>query len=266
MNPKEVIESGLLELYALGALDSDMEIAEVEHALEVSAEARQELEKISETLRALSDAIAVDPGEDQLRLIMEQLNAETRSKLKTERPTRNIAMWRWAAAACLVLFAITATLLFRQRAENKQLASKLEQVQESLIDQQEQLDQKLQEKEELQSLVDFYSDPATKQIRMGGTPKYPDYQASIVLNKNRNRLLIQSGQLPEPVNDKQYQLWAIVDDKPVSLGVFDHSDEPVELNAAAGKIQAYAVTIEPHGGVESPTLDEMCLLASMSGS
>ena len=35
--------------------------------------------------------------------------------------------------------------------------------------------------------------------------------------------------LPKPVPDKQYQLWAIVDGKPVDAGIFDMAEGTVHL-------------------------------------
>ena len=70
-----------------------------------------------------------------------------------------------------------------------------------------------------------------------------------------------------PKNDKghQYQLWAIVDKKPVSLGVFDKTDaDSVEMKEMGSVVapQAFAVTLEPRGGSVNPTMDEMMVIGN----
>jgi anti-sigma-K factor RskA len=67
-----------------------------------------------------------------------------------------------------------------------------------------------------------------------------------------------------PVNDKyhQYQLWALVGGKPVSLGVFDAdttSKDMKEMESIASA-DAFAVTLEKRGGSPTPTMDEMMVL------
>lgn len=62
--------------------------------------------------------------------------------------------------------------------------------------------------------------------------------------------------LPALPPDRDYQLWTIVDGKPVSAGVFEAgADDRAQLIAAAppGAPQAAAVTVEPTGGVPAPT-------------
>jgi anti-sigma-K factor RskA len=64
--------------------------------------------------------------------------------------------------------------------------------------------------------------------------------------------------LPKPANDKQYQLWAFIDGKPVDMGLLDLSEKPLQLYRMknAQTAQAFAITLEkrgngpiPHGAV-----------------
>jgi anti-sigma-K factor RskA len=69
---------------------------------------------------------------------------------------------------------------------------------------------------------------------------------------------------PDPAG-KDYQLWAIIDGKPVSAGVFSVGTDGTALVPLAGvgpehKVGAFAVTLEPAGGVLEPTLSEMVLM------
>jgi anti-sigma-K factor RskA len=59
--------------------------------------------------------------------------------------------------------------------------------------------------------------------------------------------------LPVPANDKQYQLWAIFNGKPVDLGVFDIKKERLLIQARNTQgAEAFAITMEKKGGSPSP--------------
>jgi len=68
--------------------------------------------------------------------------------------------------------------------------------------------------------------------------------------------LFAAENLPVLPANRSYQLWTIVGGKPVSHGVFE-----LDANGAAqllgepapGMAEAYAVTVEPLGGVSEPT-------------
>jgi anti-sigma-K factor RskA len=68
--------------------------------------------------------------------------------------------------------------------------------------------------------------------------------------------------MPAVPTDKDYQLWVIKDNKPISAGVFAVNDTKsnffkIENLAVTNpkEIGAFAVTLEPKGGMPSPTGD-----------
>jgi anti-sigma-K factor RskA len=61
--------------------------------------------------------------------------------------------------------------------------------------------------------------------------------------------------LPSAGRRRSYQLWAIADGKPVSIGVIEDSGRVVRLLEWQGRADAFAVTIEPEGGSPVPTSD-----------
>lgn len=68
--------------------------------------------------------------------------------------------------------------------------------------------------------------------------------------------------LPALAAGRTYQLWTIVAGQPVSHGVFEPQGDgraQVLAQAPPGAVQAIAVTIEPAGGVPSPTGDKVLL-------
>ncbi|HEY4654886.1 MAG TPA: anti-sigma factor, partial [Cyclobacteriaceae bacterium] len=63
--------------------------------------------------------------------------------------------------------------------------------------------------------------------------------------------------------NSQYQLWGIVDGKPVDAGVFDSdADGLIPMQRIRGA-SAFAVTIEPRGGNQQPTLSTLQVIGNV---
>ena len=93
-----------------------------------------------------------------------------------------------------------------------------------------------------------------------------------IINAGRDRVfssLIFPFNLPPDPEGKDYQLWAIAGGKPVSAGVFSVSAEgsalvPLLQFPTQGSVAAFAVTLEPAGGVPQPSGD-MVLIGTIGG-
>jgi anti-sigma-K factor RskA len=60
--------------------------------------------------------------------------------------------------------------------------------------------------------------------------------------------------LPQPASDKQYQLWALINNKPEDLGVFEVKQQKLLVKMRnVRNAQVFAVTLEPRGGSPTPT-------------
>ena len=101
---------------------------------------------------------------------------------------------------------------------------------------------------------------------MGGTEAYPEMKANIIFNEQTRKTYLWSAHLPQLDNNQQYQLWALVDGKPIDLGVFDPKNEVINLKSLKENPQAFAVTIEAKGGKPTPTLSNMCLYVDYKSS
>lgn len=81
--------------------------------------------------------------------------------------------------------------------------------------------------------------------------------------------MLDNSKMQLPVNDKshQYQLWALVNGKPVDLGVFDVKADTAGILVNMKEIanaQTFAVTIEKRGGSPSPTMDQMIVAGNVT--
>ncbi|WP_143307915.1 anti-sigma factor [Chitinophaga vietnamensis] len=121
--------------------------------------------------------------------------------------------------------------------------------------------------EQLESSIEVMEDPAVLKVKMPGTKPFPEAVATVFWNQSSQQVYLKVNNLPEPAADKQYQLWAIVDGKPVDMGVFEMGDTAKVLQKmkTTGKAQMFAVTLEKKGGAVAPTMDQMYVAGKIPG-
>jgi len=101
-------------------------------------------------------------------------------------------------------------------------------------------------------------------IELKGTDVSPKSLATVYWNNQSNDVYLMVKDLPPPPSDMQYQLWAMVDGKPVDAGVFDTGKGNVLQNMkTAISPQAFAVTLEKKGGSPTPTMEAMYLIGQV---
>ena len=80
---------------------------------------------------------------------------------------------------------------------------------------------------------------------------------SIVYSQSEDAVVLQASDLPDPDEDHVYQLWAIRNGTPEASGTFEPDGGDVELYPPGldpASAEAWAVTQEPDGGSDTPTL------------
>jgi anti-sigma-K factor RskA len=102
------------------------------------------------------------------------------------------------------------------------------------------------------------ADPQVRPVLLAGLPPSPGAVGRLLWNPvTRTGVLLTSG-LPQTPAGKAYELWAIAGAAPVPAGVFTVDQNgratfrlpPLSLT---GAVEKFAVTLEPAGGVPSPT-------------
>ncbi|MFN0158121.1 MAG: anti-sigma factor domain-containing protein [Bacteroidota bacterium] len=118
-------------------------------------------------------------------------------------------------------------------------------------------------KDELQRKQEILNVLAAKQVEiavMNGLDVHPVGYGKIIWDPERKRAILQVSNLPAIPSDKDYQLWVVKGKQPISAGVFVVHDAEsnyfkIENLAVTDpkEIAAFAVTLEPKGGVPQPT-------------
>ena len=110
-------------------------------------------------------------------------------------------------------------------------------------------------KEDVSVMTNKFAQP----VVLSGTDKAPDAVAKIFWMKNTGQVYVDPTNLPQVPAGKQYQLWAIVDGKPLDAGMIktEKGIYHIQKMKSFGKADAFAITLEKEGGSLTPTMDAM---------
>jgi anti-sigma-K factor RskA len=279
VNIKEYISSGIIESYVLGLADpaereefertcvSYPEIREARETFEISLEQYAMLNQVQPS-RNLKSRIfaAIDMEKDQENNgSVQSLVAQMPSKNKT----KVVAMSGWQryfAAAAVILLLISTGLnfyFFNKYKSFNNLYDQLLASQTELASHNQVLQTKLLDYEKA---VGYMKDPNMVIIRMPANPKGPDANSltTVYWDTVTRNVYLSVNVLPPPSENQQYQLWALVDGKPVDAGVFDIKEGPglVKMKNIP-RAQAFAITLEKKGGSVTPTMEKLYVLGKV---
>jgi anti-sigma-K factor RskA len=267
---KAYMESGILELYVLGDISPDEKHQVEAMALQHPA-IKAELEAIEKSMELYAEVYAIEPSENLRGQVLNSLitnlgddrnfkpshGSTQRAKVVEMGQQKSVNFFKYAFAACLALLLLSVATLFA-------VYNKLKNTNSELVTMQLQT-QKFSNKVNLMDhQLDIFRDPSFKIIKLDGTPKSPNAKLAVAWSPAKQQVMIDLGRMKLPANDDQhsYQLWALVDGKPVDLGVFNAADDStglIEMKSIA-RAQAFAVTLEARGGVASPTMANLVLV------
>ena len=137
---------------------------------------------------------------------------------------------------------------------------------QTIHDQNVQITELKSELDRQQEILALLQSPQVNIVIMNGLDASPQGHGKIMWVPELKKAVLYITNLPPTPSDKDYQLWQIVDGSPVSAGVFSldaegegyFKVEPVDVQDIQ-QVNAFAVTLEPKGGVAQPS-GEMYLL------
>lgn len=265
--------SGILEEYVLGTLP-EKKAQEVSLLIEKHPQLEEEVQEIEAALFAYSSAFAAgqEPQEDLLTAALSQLPetpvspAPETQESTPETPIRSLSPFqRYAsiAAVGLLLFSVGLNLFFYSQWQNtSQELTAIQDQNNQVLAETETLKARLNASDDLLAQM---GDPRSQNIQLNGLEIAPESGVLISWNADSRKVLLVRQNLPPAPTDFQYQLWAIVDGKPVSAGLLEGSGSQFMSQLAAGEPVAFAITLEQKGGSEIPTLDKMYVYGELAG-
>ena len=237
-------------MHALG-LTSETEAAQVAGWAAQFPEISSELAAIENSLELYAKEHAVEPSAGSKKNILSVIENKQRparaALIKSISPA-----WKYAAAASVLL--LLGSLYFNMRYYNelKQAGTALQNSQQQLIVANEKLGAM---NSDMQVVKNKYS----LAVSLNGMDAAPDAAAKVFWMKNTGEVYIDPSNLPEAPAGKQYQLWAIVDGKPIDGGMIlttsKGNEYHIQKMKSFGKAEAFAVTLETAGGNPTPKGD-----------
>jgi len=264
LNKEEFILSGLLELYAL-RISSLEETKLVEEHLEKYPELRQELEEIEMSLENYAQANSITPSSSVKEKLFQQIFNDDTDAIKSETRVVDInkrkpvpLFYKYVAAAVFVLLIGSMIL-------NYNYYKKFHNTDKQLQIAQEKLELEGNKNKALSQDLDVITNKYAQAVVLNGTDNAPEAAAKIFWIKNTGQVYIDPTNLPDVPSGKQYQLWAVVDGKPLDAGVIETAKGTYRIQKmkSFGKVDAFAITLEKAGGSATPTLDQMVVSAKM---
>lgn len=244
------------------------EIRELERLCKEYAEVRQALEEAQETLGKLAEKdlepIPVGMKASILQSLVEEdlVDANEGAVIDEALDSKEMLIktprFNWyalVAATCALLLVVGAIYHFNIVNDLKSKLSALSAQQQSLLVENVNFREELENKKQELSLA---ASASVQKYNLAGVPGHENNSATLYWDKNTNEVYLLPLNLPALPSGKQYQLWAIVDGKPKNAGVYAELDFNVlqKMNPTE-RAEMFAITIEKEGGVAEPSLDQM---------
>lgn len=274
MDIQQYISSGILELYAAGALSPE-EMRSVETVMAQYPEVRSELTEIENAIEQYAMLTAKAPKPEVRDSLLRQIGAgdsvdsESANNLlknkaqatvipfaQTATPGRSNMPYYLAAAsvAGLVLSSVSAMYFYNQwkSVENELLAINNE---KNRTEQEYSLMQASMKNMNYDLGIIVHKN--TKAVPITAVKQGINEGAVVYWNSVTKDVYLNIDKLPPPPAGQQYQLWAIRGGKPVDEGVFKADSVGIHKMKTIEQPEAFAVTMEPEGGSSQPTMENM---------
>jgi hypothetical protein len=257
MDIKAYIESGVIESCVLGMADAQ-EVAELQQLRRQYAEIDEAVKAFELSIQQQAFDNAIIPHASVKEKLLTQLQdefADTELAKVISIPKEKIATgfsWlKYAAAASVILLIASAGF-------NIYYYNKYHEVHDNYI-------ALLNDKNSLTTQVDVMqtklngmnmgmkvmTDPNMIKVAMKGMPGKEKNLATVFWDGATKDVYLMANNLDKAPTDKQYQLWAIVDGKPVDAGMIDECTGVCKLKNIP-KAEMFAITLEKKGGNPTP--------------
>jgi len=275
MNIQEYIESGILELYVYGLLNADQK-EEVIKMAEQHEEINEEIIAIEKVLVLISESVAPNLSSKNYVDIKNTLLgsasssnkilSNTTKKLDTANLNKKGSSTKyigWILALLIALGGYYYYDLLQKDSLNKQ---------KTLEKEKKELNFKVIElnslNEEAEGLISIFRDTSNYVVPLQGQDVAPKAFAKIFWNKETKTIYIDALGLPNPPEGMVYQVWSFKLDPlvPTSLGILDtykKNNRKFFKVKPSEESEAFGISLEPSGGSETPTLEQLFTLGKV---
>jgi Anti-sigma-K factor rskA len=273
----DIISSGLLELYVLGKTN-EQETAQVLAWKTTYPEVAAELLAIEDSLEQYDLAKAVSPSLDTKKNLFAALksnntiNTPNTASAIASASNNNVVSMNTAPVRNMnsnLKYAVAASvaLLIGSAIFNMFTYTKYNKVNSDLAAAQQKINVQSEDIAALQNNLEVPLNNSSQQVVLKGTATAPTSTAKIFWIRNTGDVYVEASGLPEAPQGSQYQLWAIIDGKPVDAGMIIYTKKGQKYNIqkmkSFGKAQAFAITLEKEGGSPTPTMEKLYVMSEI---
>ena len=248
MDINSYISSGIIELYVMGMCSIEEE-KELEMLRRQHPELNAAIIQYERELEATMQKSSTLPANIVDERILQSLDSLQAPVIYINRNTNNKrTKWLNIAAAAILLLLISSYFNYSLYSKNKQQEKNLQSTTPGIT---------------TLPVSDYavLNNPKITPIAMYGVGTHAICRCTMFWDKSTGKMYIMIHHLPKSSSAKDYQLWAEVDGKPVSIGIINDEIRGrfIEMpNVPAGSI-AFTVTLENAGGTAQPTVTETYL-------
>ena len=270
MDIKSYIESGILELYVAGAL-SEQENEEVHQMILQYPEIKHEVEQIESAIVNLTASVAPSERRNLYPLIIKNIQGEnpkddTTKVVPIQKTTYNWVTYTGWAAALFLAAALIWMFNTRNRLETVIANQRME-----MVNLEDQVEEARQDALASQKVLATIRARDIIEVPLAGQTNFENAYAKVYWDKETDEILLDAQGLPEPPRGKVYQVWSLKLSPltPTSLGTLDTflaDDNKIFNLINEYESEAFGITLEPEGGSESPTMEQLYTLGAVSSS
>jgi len=260
LNIQDYISSGIIETYALG-LAGEEEARELEKLCLEYPEIKAAVQEAEVALESYAQLNAINPPEHVKDQIWSAINHnsidETQETTleKLNKPTKSVSkIYFYLAIAAALLIIIGLPYHFYKINQYRSEISTLKKEKIEILAQNKTFQAQIQKASDE---VDIVINPTTKNILLAGVTGHED-KKTVVYWSQAGEVFLRPNDLPSLPSNKQYQLWAIIDGKPVNAGLVEQRENTqLQQMISVQHAEMFAITIEKQGGSKEPTMDQM---------
>ena len=269
MDIQAYIQSGVIESYVLG-IANEQEVAELkrlQHEYPDIAAAVAKCEAwLSQTLPSFAEPVAPADKEKIWAALQEPaavINKGAREIPMQTAGAKRVAMpARYVAAASIVLFLASAAFniyLYGKYTKANQEYLGLLNERTNLLSDNKIYQTKLSTLKENMQLM---TAPEMLKVTMPGIAGKEQSLATVYWNTSNKKVYLMANNLPAAPAGKQYQLWALVDGKPIDAGMLEDCKNLCPLKTIE-RADAFAITLEKEGGSPIPDLSQLFVMGKV---
>jgi len=269
---EEYIASGIIESVVLG-LASASEVEELMRMRKQYPQVDKAIIDFEQSLEQQGLLKTVSPPAEIKEKLFQKLTSEyepiadsaiKKGKIEESIPGRLTipAFWKYVIAASVILFIVNTVGSFVLYNRYKELNTAYSTLQGNYQELQEKSKSDNERFLTLYRDVQMMQDSMMAVVKMKGVSGKETSLATVYWDTRTKDVYLFSNNLPPAESGKQYQLWAIVDGKPVDAGVIGDCQGLCKLRNIQSA-QAFAITLENAGGSPAPTMSSMYVMGKV---